>query len=344
MGTFEQLGFTDPKDMILKESLKGLENGGDVVSGFFLIQLVNTIVSGSLNIETANKLAKESLQYMSEKAKNQAEMAKERHMAEIDFMREYHQQCLKNQLETSRIIYESRKTLTEFEQFCNNIWKPMFRPNIDTLMNEHDNLNFDSGNVEMKVMLARTPVIESYFSDSVNLEGNYNNFCKNLGYDYLQGCGLSTSWLAAWKQTSKSVGAETMNMFYVMQGLPCVLLFPYEENNTVVIECSTWGLSAGLGNLVIEKSMSIKKEEIQNNPSLLYDALLSISVYTSDCYKTLLCQQEPLGIAKVGDIMKQHNVIGEWLRKKYLSLAMLTQNSSFSIDNKNSQIIKDYIV
>lgn len=344
MGAFEQMGFTDPKEMILKESLKGIENGGDVVSGFFLIQLVNTIVSGSLNIDTANKLAKESLQYMSEKTRKQAEMSKERHLAEIAFLREYHQQCLKHQLETSRIIYDNRKTLTEFELFCNNIWKPMFRPNIDTLMNEHDNVKFYGDDIEMKIMLARTPVIESYFSESVNLEGNYNNFCKNLGYDYLQGCGLSTSWLAAWKQTSKSVGVETMNMFYVMQGLPCILIFPYEENDNIIIECSTWGLSVGLGNLVMEKSMIFKKKELQETPSLLYDAILSISVYTSDCYRTLLCQQEPLGITKVGYIIKQHNHLSEWLRKKYQSLAILIHNSSFSIDNKNSQIINNYLV
>jgi len=343
MGIFEQMGFTDPKEMLLKESIKGLEHGGDAVSGFFLIQLVNSVISGSLNIEAANKLSQESLKYMEEKKNRQVEMTRERHQAEIDFMREYHQLCLIHQIETSRIIYENRKTLTEFEMFCNNIWKPLFRPNIDTLMKEHEIIQPNIEEVDMKVMLARTPLIESYFSDCVNLEGNYNTFCKNLGYDYLRGCGLSTSWLAAWKQTCKSIGAETMNMFYVMQGLPCVLLFPYEKDDGIIIESSTWGLSVGLGNLVMERAMIIEKKELKQDPSLLYDALLSICIYTSDCYRALLCQKEPIGIKKVNNLLAKSNSISDWLRNKYQNLAILTQNKNFSIDNKNTQIIKKYI-
>ena len=50
MGVFEQMGFTDPKEMLLKESIKGLERGSDAVSGFFLIQLINSVISLDLPI------------------------------------------------------------------------------------------------------------------------------------------------------------------------------------------------------------------------------------------------------------------------------------------------------
>lgn len=343
MGVFEQMGFTDPGERIIKDSLNNLDKCGDVVSGFFFIQLVNTVVNGGLNVYVANNLSKESLKYMEERRQTQARLSKERNKAEIDFLKEYHNLCLSYQLETSRIIFENRRKEKEFDHFCNYIWKPMFRPTIDALMKEHNIFQNSNNTMKMKVMIARTPFIEASCPGSMNLEGNYNDFCKNFGFDYVRGTGLPTSWLAAWKKTSRSICAETMNMFYIMQGIPCVLLFPYEENDHIIIESSVWGLSVGLGNLVMEKSMVMSKNEVKNDPSLLQEALLSVCIYASDCYRTLLCQKDPTGVINASFLLNKNSYVSSWLRNKYDLLCSLIQEKNISLDDDNVKKIKKYL-
>ena len=50
-----------------------------------------------------------------------------------------------------------------------------------------------------------------------------------------------------------------------------------------------------------------------------------------------------VSIKKVNNLLAKSNFISDWLRSKYQNLVILTQNRNFSIDNKNSQIIKEYI-
>ena len=133
-------------------------------------------------------------------------------------------------------------------------------------------------------------------------------------------------------------------MFYVMQGIPCILLFPYEKNDHIVIESSVWGLSVGLGNLVMEKSMVLDKDVMKEHPSLLQEALLSICIYASDCYRTLLCQKDPVGLVKVSNIMEKKSSVSSWLKIKYDLLCSLIQDNNVTIDdNNNVKIIRKYL-
>ena len=76
----------------------------------------------------------------------------------------------------------------------------------------------------MRVLIAKTEVT-TY--DKKHREVSYGEFCE-LVTDNLRGLQGIEIQTRPWKQGCKSIICESMNLNYIMQGVPTLLVFPYQ--------------------------------------------------------------------------------------------------------------------
>lgn len=148
--------------------------GETVISGYFAGQMAGMLLSGFRARKQGGEQNEHSLCLQQEMNEMRLAFSRENGQVELDFIRECHESGMAFQRECARLSYINRQQEEEFRKFCESSWLTHYRPNIDAVLTEMQNLDVDEkGVVKMKLMVARTPMV----SMGMNRKGNYTAFC-----------------------------------------------------------------------------------------------------------------------------------------------------------------------
>lgn len=332
MNTFEQFGFTDPTEAIIRNSIEGQMTSiaDNVIPGYFAGQMLSTLVWGDYSRKTAIKQTKKSIEFRQKILDDNIADSREQTKKEIEFMRECHNLGLQRQIEYAKDSCEQRLSEEEFRKFCEGTWLKHFRPTIGAILEEFRHPQLDSdGVIKMKLMIARTKL--SSETSGLDKRGAYYDFCSDFKEDYLFDLNIDGRWLRAWENDCISPVADTMNLHYIMQGMPTILVFPMQRGEKFSVEVSTWAFQIGLSNMSINKVFQMPMAELSEHPNRLKNAMVAATVFIDDCYRLLFCQKKPNSIYQVEKELKKDSLVWELLCQKYKS--MLDTISMIAIPN-----------
>ena len=82
-----------------------------------------------------------------------------------------------------------------------------------------------------------------------------------------------------------------MNLHYIMQGLPTVIIYPIKRGDSLSIETATWGYQLGQSHMIMDKTFRIPMSRIEGLLTHKYRGLIIQSQSVAD---TMLIGQEEI--------------------------------------------------
>lgn len=313
--------------------------GETVISGYFAGQMAGMLLSGFRARKQGREQNEHSLSLQQEMNEMRLGFSREKGQAELDFIRECHESGMAFQRECARQSYINRQQEEEFRKFCESTWLTHYRPNIDAVLTEMQNLDVDEkGVVKMKLMVARTPMVAM----GMNRKGSYTAFCDFFKNEYIQEYALNVDcmWLQTWESDCMSAMADTMNLHYIMQGIPSIVLYPIQRGDSLSLETATWGYQLGLTNMAFDKTFRIPMEEIEADTKRQYRLLMAATTFIDDCYRVLLCQSTPESLYKVKDELQKDDYIWKLVCGKYQSLIATMKEASDMLLLENKEMVE----
>ena len=301
--------------------------GETVISGYFAGQMAGMLLSGFRARKLGREQNEHSILLQQEMNDLRLEFAREKNEKEQDFLRECHKTGMDFQREYARQSYMNRQQEEEFRKFCELSWLKHFRPDIGSVLTEMQSPDTDGkGVVKMKLMIARTPMVAM----DMDRKGAYTAFCDYFKERYIHEYNVNVDclWLRAWDADCISAMGDTMNLHYIMQGIPAIALYPMQRGNILSIETATWGYQLGLTGMAFDKTFRAPIEEIEEDTNRLHRLLIAATAYIDDCYRILLCQSTPESLYKVKDELQKDDYVWKLVCGKYQSLVAIAKDAN----------------
>ena len=292
---FTQMGFLDPIQMLFNASLgQEIESfTWKSIPGFVYGQAASTLVWGHFSRKWAREDAKQRIQDLKKLNEFQSKVMRERTQSEIDFMIKIFNDGINFQREYSKQLLDSRKLQNEFEYFCINTWSPRFKTSIADILDKHNAPIVNSkGGIKINLLLARTKTLQSLIPQwGIDHKDNYINFSE----DFIDFIGkheqFNTMWLRMWEKPSLGVVSDSMNIFYIMQGLPTIILFLNEKHNRLTIDATLWGFQIGHSNLIMNNILESTYNDA-NKESIALQLLTASTSFLCDSFNGPLRQYD----------------------------------------------------
>ena len=317
MNGFGQIGL----DTALGQA--GFVAGETVISGYFAGQMAGMLLTGHRARQMGRDHNQRSLTFQQELNEMRQEFNNEKSQAEVAFLKECHESGMAYQRENALRSCENRRQEEEFRKFCETSWLTHFRPEIGSVLEAMSHPHLDANGVqEMKLLLARTPLVAS----GLDRKGAYADYCEDFKDEYLRPFELNIDsvWLRSWERDCVSAMADTMNLHYIMQGIPAVVLYPIQRGDTLSLETAAWGYQLGPTGMAFDKTFRIPVEEITADRFRLDRLLLAAAAFIDDCYRIMLCQSVPESLYKLKDYLREDEIVWPLLCRKYQSLIETT--------------------
>lgn len=335
MTAYEQLGFAVPE--AVNQAANAMPAGGRVVSGYFAGQMAGMLYSGWRARKTAKENNERSISFQEELANKRNEFAEKKQEAEIVFLRECHEKGMNIQREAALQACNNRLLEDEFRKFCDTSWNTHFRPQINAVLEEMKHPNIDECGVpKIKLLLASTPVIVK----GMDQKGSYAMFCDEFKEELIMKNNLSidTLWLRSWERTCVSPMGDMINLHYVMQGIPTVIIFPVQRGNYLSIETATWGYQLGQNHMLMDKTFRIPKSEVSDER--IRTMMIAAACYVDDCYRLLLHNSAPNSLYKIMGLLKNDGMTWELITSKYKGLISQTKEANKLLTVSENEITK----
>ena len=309
--------------------------GETVISGYFAGQIAGMLLTGHRARRMGARQSDQNLSFQQELNDIRQNHARERSKAELDFLRECHEKGMEFQRESARLSCENRKKEEEFRKFCETIWLTHFRPEIGAILEAMAHPVVDGNNVvEMKLLVARTPLT----AKGMDRKGSYADFCEEFKEEYLRAYTLHIDgmWLRAWERDCVSAIADTMNLHYIMQGMPSILLYPIRRGDNFSLETATWGYQLGQTGMAFDKTFRVPFKEIEGKKERMELLMMASAAFIDDCYRVFLCQSKPDSIYRLENLLKADDLVWGLLCSKYSSLIQISEKmqGNLLLDNK----------
>lgn len=337
MTPFEQLGFTMPDINGINQAVNSMPPGGRVVSGYFAGQMAGMIYSGWRARKSARLHNEQAITFQQELTELRNECGRKKQDAEIAFLHECHEEGMKLQREAALTACRDRQMEDEFRKFCESSWNTHFRPQIGAVLEEMDQPSVDSNGVpKIKLLIARSPLV----ANGMDKKGTYAMFCDEFKEDMVlqYNLGIDTLWMRAWERDCVSTMADTMNLHYVMQGIPTVIIFPVQRGGYISIETATWGYQLGQNHMLMDKTFRIPKAEMTEER--LRTMMIAAACYVDDCYRLLLHHSQPDSLYKVQELLQKDEYVWQLSATKYRGLVEQSRESENILTVKEEDIKK----
>lgn len=329
---FTQMGFTDPTQGILSASAKAAHGWSwGSIPVFMGAQIVSTIVCGKMQRNHSRKEAKARIEHMKEMEEFHRMIMEHHQQMEIEHMYRMFEEGIQYQREYSKRLMESRRHENEFEYFCETTWKPRFKPEIIDIFDKHDHPVLNSkGGTRINIMLARTKDLQGLIPAwGIDQKANYSNFAEDFT-DYLgRHEHFNTMWLRMWNKPSLGVVADSMNIFYLMQGLPTVILFLYEMGNRLSVEATIWGFHVGHENMMSSKVIDAAFMD-SNKEDVAFQLLTAATAFLCDSFNEPFNQLDtrlyPSLESKISNSEIKDKILSQYLQLDDLNDTPLMKN------------------
>ena len=325
MTPYEQLGFAMPSAAGIGQAVEAMPAGERVISGYFAGQMAGMVYSGWKARKTSAEHNARAISFQEELNQIRNEFGNNKVQAEIDFLRECHTLGMQNQREAALQSCIDRQKEEEFRRFCEKSWNAHFRPQINAVLEEMKQPSTDNAGVpRLKLMIARTPLV----ADTMDRKGTYSDFCDEFKEEYLlqYNLGMDSIWMRGWECDSVSAMADTMNLHYIMQGLPTVIIYPIKRGDNLSIETATWGYQLGQSHMIMDKTFRIPMSRFEGNKERMSVLMIAAAAYVDDCYRLMLHHSPADSLYKIKGLLQEDELVWELLTNKYRGLIIQSQS------------------
>ena len=298
---------------------KTISEGGS--SPFFFTCAIQSMVFGELGRKNQEELMSTNLEFKERMAAIREEYSKERLDEQLLFRRESYELGKQYQIHQTAMMNDSRRKQIEFHNFCQHYWPLNY--DIYAVMKEQSKTLSYSHIVPMRVLIAKTEVT-TY--DKKHREVSYSELCELItdNLNGLQGVDIQTR---PWKQSCKSIICESMNLNYIMQGVPTLLVFPYQLGDSYGVEIATWSFNRGIRSLNHSKILTINGFDSQMSIDKVVASISAIVGMTRDAYM-LAEYHAPIAFPKmIDDNMLSCPEIKAMLKQHYTELAQCVETT-----------------
>lgn len=255
---------------------KTISEGGS--SPFFFTCAIQSMVFGELGRKNQEELMSTNLEFKERMTAIREEYSKERLDEQLLFKRESYELGKQYQIQQTAMMIDSRLKQLEFHNFCQHYWPLNY--DIFAIMKEQSRILSSSHVVPIKVIIAKTEVTTF---DKKRRENSYGEFCE-LVADNLKGLYGIDIQSRPWKTSCNSNICESMNLNYIMQGIPTLLIFPYQLGDSYGVEIANWSFNKGVRSMKHSKILTIDNFDSQTSIDKVVASVSSIVGMTRDAY------------------------------------------------------------
>ncbi|NVO11902.1 MAG: hypothetical protein HXX16_18235 [Bacteroidales bacterium] len=257
-------------------------------SPFFISSAISSMLFGKLNYDTQLANSEDRIAFQKQMNLARQKFEDEKFEQELRFKRE----MLKTghffqQIEAKR-SFENEKKKLEFNHF-ESYWP--LRIDIHAIWNE---------NIFSKSSPSLTVILSRYNSPKAN--NDYSNTCDELER-YSEKLQNITFKHSAWKfaeqvNVNYNVGgiAQNMNVHYIMQGIPTLIITPQVVGDTLYFDTSIWSFGKGLGSFFNRSmfSMPFAEQEYDQLKDKIRFAQIAIMGVVRDNFMLFEFQKPPV--------------------------------------------------
>ena len=162
-------------------------------------------------------IAKDNLEFQERMQQLRDNFSREKLDAQIRFRRESYELGKQYLIQQAILQEETRRKMAQFENFCKFYWP--LNSDVYTMLRSRREILKKSSVVPLKVFIVRTD-ISSY--DIKHPIESYDDFCDRIVCYFKPISGIDIQ-MCPWKEKSKSFICESMNLHFLMNGMPTLL-------------------------------------------------------------------------------------------------------------------------
>lgn len=301
---------------VLDNSLHELAACG--CSPYFVTSALSSLAFGEMGRKNQKEILEGNLEFREKMQKLRDDFSKERVDKQIAYRRESYEIGRQYQMLIMKQMNDNRQKEVEFKYLCQNCW-PL---NIDvkTVMSWQKELLYSKEIIPIKVLISKSDVLT--FS---NENGYYENFCRQLSKSALPGTDFK---IGAWKSKCQSPLAETLNINYIMQGVPTLLLYPYTKKGKYYLEYAAWSFKRGNGALVFDNALTFPYSLDDPEDPKIALSLQAVIGLVRDNYMVLEFHKPAIFVQTASDDIFKYPEIVNYLREQYNVLNNIVLSSS----------------
>lgn len=298
MNTFEQFGFTDPTNNILESSvLNNPSNSiwGDVLnglSGYAIGQFTGIVAAGEYTRRQNQNNQQVSLEVKKELFKRELLFKRKMAKDEADYILESARLGIIRQQELALKELDNIQAQDKFNDFCQE-WNKHYNVQVKTILGELKRISsLNEGEcLKPKLLIARTGLFADLAKKEPSLTSErdmYLFFCSEI-HDRLNNDSVDLSWIDFWKGMSVSPISDTLNIHYITQGIPTIIVFPVLRNDSLSIRISVWFTGKGLTNIFLSRFIEINTS--YNLKNQLVSSIAGVICYASIVFNSFFLQR-----------------------------------------------------
>lgn len=279
-------------------------------SPFFVTSAISSLGFGKMGRLHQLAILEDNIAFKERMQQLRNDFSEERLNAQIDFRRESYELGRRYQVLMMQQLNENRQKEVEFKYLCENCWPLTI--DVRTVMKWQKEILKSTEIVPMRVLIAKTD-INTYRREN----GCYENFCSELTKVRIPNLLIEQ---AAWKEKCQSPMAESLNINYIMQGIPTLIIYPYKTKGTFHLEFATWSFNRGLGAMILDKAMSFPYSlEKADAPEIMY-SIEAVAGVVRDNYMVLEYQKPAVYPTLARPEMLDNKLIKDYLDAQYRML------------------------
>lgn len=300
--------------------IEAISAGGS--SPFFFTCAIQSMVFGELGRKNQEELMSTNLEFKERMAAIREEYSKERLDEQLLFRRESYELGKQYQIQQTAMMIDSRLKQIEFNNFCQHYWPLDY--DIFAVMKEQSRILSSSHVVPIKVIIAKTEVT----TFDKKYPSSYGEFCKLVkgNLNGLYGIDIQSN---PWKTSCNSNICDSMNLNYIMQGIPTLLIFPYQLGDSYGVEIATWSFNKGIRSLKHSKILTIDNFESQTSIDKVVASVSSIVGMTRDAYMLAEYHMPIAFPTMIGENMLSCPEIMKMLQQHYKELAQCVDSPTY---------------
>lgn len=245
-------------------------------SVFFFTSAIQSGIFGEMGRHNQAKLVEGNLEFRERLQGIKDEFQREHLDSQLQFRRESYELSRQYMLQQSAQINENRQKEIEFQIFLDNYWPLEYSPY--SVIKEQKQL-LRRSIVPLRVIIAKTEVSKFLRNDPKS----YGEFCRRISSDLRQLSYVNVE-NRPWKKDLFSNVCDAMNINYIMQGIPTLILFPYQIGNMFGIEISSWAFGGGNRSMLQSKILQIDEFAATKSLEETYSAMRAIIGMIRDAY------------------------------------------------------------
>lgn len=286
-------------------------------SPFFMTSALSSLGFGELGRQHQKELTKDNIAFRNKMQKIREDFSAERLNEQIAFKKESYELGRQFQIRMMQELNDNRQKEVEFKYLCESCWPLTI--DVRTVVNWQRELLRSSSFVPMKVLVAKTDV-----NTFPKTNGCYENFCTELSWANIPGLQIEHG---CWKRKCQSPMAESLNINYIMQGIPTLIIYPYTTNGIFYLEFATWSFNRSMGAMMLNKAFSFPFSIGKDDNQKIMLSIEAVMGVVRDNYMVLEYQKPAVYPSVMHREIRQYGIIVDFLRRQYDSLHRTIESS-----------------